>query len=368
MHFTHSISVFGLISLIITLPQFVSAESPSSSGHHIKNVTATDRLGNGEVATQPGHILAEKDSALFVPLPSDEDLHLSLEGFTMLLACRFKNDANECNADLATNSMMFAFSTYFRDVLDCRFEPGRGNCIGNDDIPDDIRTLSSYINVPTPLVIATATSTVSVCETGILTSFDGSISTSVAIATETLIPVGTVTVFTTLSGINGGSVTPEPTPGSVKRDVPIVKRADEMQQDMKSMLNEVNVQETGDIIVPTIEPFTIIRPASPNTNGSTTALATTPSTTHSPKSAATSVPLAKRLIPAGITQDPHTPSATAVPTSTVSSMDPSRKGAIGAALGAALPNIIANAAANGITTVVEDSMNEREGEKDNGGS
>ena len=422
MHLTQPIFIFPLISLIISLIHFASAESASSPHLHVKKVKASiEELGNGEVATQPGHILSKKDASVL--FPSDEELLRSLNGFASLVECRLTHSEAECNIDLAKNSTMFRFGTSLRDVFNCRLDPDGLLCSENGDIPDEITAISSFMNVPSPMILAaTDIGTRTVTETGTFTmtgTFLSSIETFTDLrgstieslheyaSTETL--TGTVTSTTTFT--YNGDVPPtstatltstttftytddvSPTSTPEKRRTPMMKRADEMQQDAKATLSKMNDDEVGFLIsliggifktmrregIPAtngtistkrgldddgvgllISMFlSLLREGTPVSNGTTTALAAAPSATDSSIPSATPVPLTKRPIPAAIAQDPQTPSATAVPTpSAVSFMDHTRKGAIGGALGAALPNIIANAAANGITTAVEDSTEE----------
>ena len=402
MHLTQPIFIFPLISLIITLIHFASAESAPSPHLHVKNVTASiEEIGNGEVATQPGHILSKKDDRA---LPSDEELERSIEGFTSLMECRFYSSVTDCNKDLATNQKMYDFSTSLRDVLNCRMEPESSLCLENDDIPNEIVLVSSYIDA----LPATAIGTRTVTETGTftttgafvtfvetLTDLQGKTSESIHEHPFTETSTGALTSTTTFTHTNDDHPTSTATPE--KRRTPMMKRADEMQQDAKATLKKIDDEDAGFLIesigslvsgflreatpitngtistkrglddedvgflIESIGSIisTILREATPTTNGTTTALAAAPSTTDPSSPFATPVPLTKRSIPAAITQDPQIPSATAVPTpSAVSFMNHTRKGAIGGALGAALPNIIANAAANGITTAVENSTEE----------
>ena len=327
-----------LISLIITLILFASAEVAPPLDLHVKNVTGIHVQGEGEVATQPGHTFAEKRGDDVVYFPTDHLLQQGIEHFAGLMTCRFDHSPTDCNEDgLATDKALYDSADYFREVVNCRFQSDSAVCADNKHLENALITFSKYIDAAIPSAFSElpSKSARTVTTTGAFTS------------TETFLD--SIQTFTNYLGSVVTSreehFSTATSTGALTSTEYFGKRADEMQQDVKTM--------DGHRLAPV------------NTDTSTTALAAIPSSGVSPSPSATSVLLTKRSIPAAITQSPQTPSATAVPTrSAVSSMNTARKGAVAGALGEALPNNITNTLANNINMEVQDSMDR--GEQDLG--
>ena len=339
MRLTHPTFISALISFIIAFIHFASAESAPSSYPHGKNVTANHTLGHGEVATQPGHILAEKNKiSRGLAFPSDHELLQSIIGFATLMNCRFSNTALECYEDFSADVQLYKFGTSFRNVLNCRLAPEGELCAENngaDGLSDAIAVVSSYVDAPTPtfkVAVATVIGTEMITTTGTVTNtatylaamststdVRGSTVTSTSTLTSTRTSTGTLTTPSMYTRTKEGQLTEVPTLAKLrptKRSTPMMKRVDELQLDANTTRKGLSDEDAGEII--TIVLGTIlgfVKKVMPGTNASTTALAGSPSSSDAPIPSATPVPVTKRSIPAAITQDPHTPSATAAPTS-----------------------------------------------------
>ena len=395
MHPTRPAFISALISFIIAFIHFASAESAPSSYLDDKNVTATHTLGHGEVATQPGHILPEKNKiSRGLTFPSDHEFLQSVISFANLMNCRFSNNPVDCFEDYSTDVRLQEFASLFGNVLVCRLAPEGDLCAeqnGDAGLAGAIAAISSYAAVPSPTFkIATATvigtemvtTTGTVTNTGmilatIFTSTDlrGVLVTSSSLFSTTQTSTGTLTTPSMFTSTEAGQPTEVPTLAKVnptKRSTPMMKRADdlqldanttrkelddtavqgllvgfelligllrverqptnetmpskrwtsmmkradEIQLDVDKIRKELSDEDTGEIITIVLGSILdILKKVTPTTNASMTALAGTTSSSDTPIPSATSVPLTKRSIPAAITQDPHTSSATAAPTS-----------------------------------------------------
>ena len=135
-------------SLLALLPLSSLVTAAPSSPHSAKNLVNLPKLGNGEVATQPGHIVPKDNiPAWGGPFPTDDEIQSAIRGFSLVLNCRFFHNESDCNAPQASNNSLSTFPDVLRSILACRLVPGGQDCVDyKKTLADSIFRLRGWAN------------------------------------------------------------------------------------------------------------------------------------------------------------------------------------------------------------------------------